>query len=340
MAQLTAALGAPRRHRAAAAGAALRRRVPAPGHDPHRDHLRVRRPSGSTIDVSASVPHARLSGAPRSGSRRESCRRSSTSSTSADQPATAGRLLDRARADGDRRDACSGWFIAGRVLRPLASDHGTARTISAGNLRRAPGTDRPRRRVQAARRHARRSARAARDVVRGAAALRGQRLARAAHAADRRPDAAAGRARRPERERRAAAATCEELLASGREQERLLEALLTLASSERGLEQREPLDLAAIADRALLAAGAGSVTTSLAPAPTSGDPALIERLIANLLDNALRYNDERGIVEMSTGSDDEEAYVTVCNTGSARAGLGDSATVRTFPAFGERTADG
>ena len=39
-------------------------------------------------------------------------------------------------------------------------------------------------------------------------------------------------------------AACEELLASGRDQERLLEALLMLASSERGLEHREPVDLA------------------------------------------------------------------------------------------------
>ena len=44
-------------------------------------------------------------------------------------------------------------------------------------------------------------------------------------------------------------AICEELLASGREQERTLEALLTLASSERGLEHREPVDLAALARR-------------------------------------------------------------------------------------------
>ncbi len=51
---------------------------------------------------------------------------------------------------------------------------------------------------------------------------------------------------------------CEELLASGREQERLLEALLTLASSERGLEQREPLDLALIAGEAATAAEAAS----------------------------------------------------------------------------------
>ena len=47
-------------------------------------------------------------------------------------------------------------------------------------------------------------------------------------------------------------ATCEELLASGREQERMLEALLTLASSERGLDRRDPLDLAKLAGDAVL----------------------------------------------------------------------------------------
>src|SRR6266481_1243373 len=58
-----------------------------------------------------------------------------------------------------------------------------------------------------------------------------------------------------------------------------------------------------------------SVKASLAPAPTTGDPALMERLIANLLDNAIGHNDDRGVVEISTGSSDEEAYLTVANTG-------------------------
>jgi signal transduction histidine kinase len=38
-------------------------------------------------------------------------------------------------------------------------------------------------------------------------------------------------------------ATCEELLAAGAEHERLLESLLALASSERKLEHREPINL-------------------------------------------------------------------------------------------------
>ena len=54
---------------------------------------------------------------------------------------------------------------------------------------------------------------------------------------------------------------------------------------------------------------------TLASAPISGDPALIRRLIANLLDNAIRHNDERGLVAISTGSRADEAYVAVENTG-------------------------
>jgi signal transduction histidine kinase len=49
-------------------------------------------------------------------------------------------------------------------------------------------------------------------------------------------------------------ATCEEVLAAGAEQERLLESLLTLTSSERGLDRRERLDLAVIVGHALLTA--------------------------------------------------------------------------------------
>ncbi len=42
-------------------------------------------------------------------------------------------------------------------------------------------------------------------------------------------------------------------LATGEEQERLIEALLTLARSQRGLDRREPLDLAAVTGAALSA---------------------------------------------------------------------------------------
>jgi signal transduction histidine kinase len=294
--------------------------------------------TGSTIDVSGAVPQVRL------------VRRSGGRVTTLVVP---GIVHQQKSADNQRLLAVSwlvlvltalastvlGWFIAGRVLRPLRQMDATARTISAGNL-------------------SRRLALGGRDdefkrlgdtlddlLARLEASFEAQRrfVANASHelrtpmTVDRTllqvaladPDVSAEKLR----------ATCEELLASGREQERLLEALLTLASSERGLERQEPVDLADLADQALLAVGAGSVTASLAPAPTSGDPALIERLITNLLDNALRYNDDRGIVEITTGGDDDEAYVAVVNTGPV---VPESAIERLFEPFqrlGERTAE-
>ena len=42
---------------------------------------------------------------------------------------------------------------------------------------------------------------------------------------------------------------------------------------------------------------------------------MLERLITNLIDNAAEYNDARAVVEVRTGSAEDEVYVTVLNTG-------------------------
>ena len=91
-------------------------------------------------------------------------------------------------------------------------------------------------------------------------------------------------------------AACERVLVVGERQERLIEALLTLARSQRGLESRQQLDLAAVAAEALQGARPSGtrVEWDLGDALTTGDPALLERLAANLIDNALRYNLEAG----------------------------------------------
>jgi K+-sensing histidine kinase KdpD len=115
--------------------------------------------------------------------------------------------------------------------------------------------------------------------------------------------------------------TCEELVASGQEQERLLEALLTLASSERGLDHREPVDLSVSASHVLSSARPEidrlglQIETTLAAAPTSGDLALVERLIANLVDNAVRYNEPGGRIELRTETRSGHPLVSVTNTG-------------------------
>jgi hypothetical protein len=91
--------------------------------------------------------------------------------------------------------------------------------------------------------------------------------------------------------------------------ERLLEGLLTLTRSEREPHRREPADLADAAAQALQhgrhtddTAGL-RVVTRLEPAPGAGDPALLDRMIANLIENAMRHNQLGGWLEVATGTD-------------------------------------
>ena len=115
--------------------------------------------------------------------------------------------------------------------------------------------------------------------------------------------------------------TCEELLAAGEHQERLVDALLTLATSERGLDRRERFDLAGTARQALAShcAEAGRrglhLDVSAGRAEVRGDPDLTERMAANLIDNAFRYNVPGGCVEVHTGMSGGHAVLFVGNTG-------------------------
>jgi signal transduction histidine kinase len=115
------------------------------------------------------------------------------------------------------------------------------------------------------------------------------------------------------------------LLVAGKQQERLVEALLTLARSEQGLDRREAVDLAAVAHEVLAGYSRPEpgprFNTTLACAPVQGDRRLLERLIANLLDNAVRYNVPEGHVDVQTGIDAsagvERAAIRIANTGPA-----------------------
>lgn len=101
----------------------------------------------------------------------------------------------------------------------------------------------------------------------------------------------------------------------------LLAALMLLARSQRGLLNRSELDLADVAGLALgdlqRAADAAGVTleAELAPAPVVGDQALLRRLVANLIDNGVRYNREGGEVRVSVREERGAAVVRVTNTG-------------------------
>jgi signal transduction histidine kinase len=103
--------------------------------------------------------------------------------------------------------------------------------------------------------------------------------------------------------------------------EALIEALLTLARSDRGATAVELTDLSVLAEDALDAAGpairAGSLglETALQPAPSCGDLVLLDRLVANLVDNAVRHNSPGGWIQVATGMRHGQAYLTVTNGG-------------------------
>ena len=116
-------------------------------------------------------------------------------------------------------------------------------------------------------------------------------------------------------------AACQDVLAACKEQDRLIKALLTLARSQRGLDHREPLDLADITRHVLHARGHEAtarrlrVDAALGPAPASGDPSLTEILISNLIDNAIRHNIPGGHIQITTAAHGSQATLTVANTG-------------------------
>jgi signal transduction histidine kinase len=114
---------------------------------------------------------------------------------------------------------------------------------------------------------------------------------------------------------------CERALAAGEQHERLIAAMLTLARSERGLDRFEPFDLAELAEDALLAQSIQvtgrniTVTTAFAPGPVLGDQPLAERLVGNLIDNAIRYNTDGGRLDVRTGTRYGRPFIAVTNTG-------------------------
>jgi signal transduction histidine kinase len=111
--------------------------------------------------------------------------------------------------------------------------------------------------------------------------------------------------------------TCEQLLAVGEQQERLIEALLMLSRSQRGLDSQQHVDLAAISGAAAAAADHDGLVldTTLQPAQTAGNPRLVERLVANLVSNAIHHNVDGGSIELATATRDGHAVLTVVNTG-------------------------
>ena len=103
--------------------------------------------------------------------------------------------------------------------------------------------------------------------------------------------------------------------------ERLIASLLLLARSEAATGRGEPVDVAVLAGdcitdmRAHVQEAQVEIHSELDPAWTDGDPGLLERLIANLVDNGLHHNEPGGFLSVSTGVQDGRVVITVANGG-------------------------
>jgi signal transduction histidine kinase len=217
--------------------------------------------------------------------------------------------------------AVIGWLLAGRVLRPLSTITAAARRISASSLHERLALHRPD------------------DELKELADTLDSLFARleASFDAQRRFAANASHELRTPltRERTLLQVTradpastirtwqdvSGELLACNAEQERLLEALLTLASSDAGPDEREPVDLAAVTSATLSAVRPAisrlglNVHADIQPAALDGDPLLVQQLVTNLIDNAVRHNTSAGDLRVATRTDGDRAVLTVTNSG-------------------------
>jgi signal transduction histidine kinase len=214
-----------------------------------------------------------------------------------------------------------GWLVAGRVLRPLRTMTIATQKITEHNLHERLALPGPRDELKDLA-----------DTIDGLlqrldAAFDAQRrfVANASHELRtpltlnralleftlKNPDATAGDLR----------TMGHELITSGEQQEQLIEALLTLATSARGLDHHAPFDLSHITAEVLLGPHPEigqlrlDVQTTITPAPAAGDPRLAKRLVANLIDNALRHNVTGGHITIATRTEARHAILTIANSG-------------------------
>ncbi|MFJ2833638.1 sensor histidine kinase [Streptomyces sp. NPDC087263] len=214
-----------------------------------------------------------------------------------------------------------GWIVSGRILRPLRTITAAARDISATSLHQRLALEGPSDEL--------RELGETFDGLLGRleTSFEAQRrfVANASH--ELRTPLARQRTlgqlalSDPDADVQSLRAAHERILAAGAQQERLIEALLTLARSNAGIEVRRTFDLSLLAQEVATARRADAkqrlvtLRCSLSGAVAAGHRPLAERLVINLVDNALRHNEPYGWVEVGTGEVNGRAVLTVANSG-------------------------
>ncbi|HIY42420.1 MAG TPA: HAMP domain-containing protein [Candidatus Nocardiopsis merdipullorum] len=111
------------------------------------------------------------------------------------------------------------------------------------------------------------------------------------------------------------------LLETNARHERLIDGLLLLAKSDRELEVRARVDLGEVVGTVLsqidgeLEENDLTLRQDLRPAHVLGDPVLLERLVGNLVENAVKYNVEAGEITIRSGLYEGMPAVQVENSG-------------------------
>ena len=215
-----------------------------------------------------------------------------------------------------------GWLMAGRALRSVRHITDTARRVAGSNLHERIALDGPQdelkeladtfdamlERLDASFDGQRRFAANASHELRTPLATNRTLL-----------EVAAARHRVPTEFRK----VIDSVLAANARSELILDGLLTLARCENQAIDRLPVDLSDVAAGAVeetaSEAAAARVRVDVAPdpAPTSGDPILLERLALNLVRNGIRHNHPGGWVSVATRAADQPGLVEleVSNSG-------------------------
>jgi signal transduction histidine kinase len=215
-----------------------------------------------------------------------------------------------------------GWLVAGRVMRPLQRITETARRVSEPSLHEridlrgppdelkelADTVDEMLERLDRAFASQRRFVANASHEMRTPLAINRTLLEVAMADADIKPELRALHSA---------------LLAATERSERMVDGLLTLARSETEVIEKRPVDLSdaaayAVEESAAEASAAGVLLEAdPEPAPTAGDPALLERLALNLVQNGIRHNHRGGWVRISTSVGPRPGWIelAVTNTG-------------------------
>jgi signal transduction histidine kinase len=238
-----------------------------------------------------------------------------------------------------------GWVMAGRVLRPVKAITGAARRASGRHLGERVGLRGPR------------------DELKELADTFDEMLDRldTAFSSQRRFVADASHELRtpltlmrtaidvtlakPNRSKEQVEAMAATVRRSVDNAERLIDALLALAVSERDPTDMELVDLATVVEDALDDAGelvqqrGIRVTANLDEAQVNGDSTLMERLASNLVENAVRHNLDGGWIDIRTRTDGESACLEISNSGQLIASQLTESLFEPFRRAGERTTN-